>query len=203
MNIIISEISKSFDGNRVLDCFSATFREHELTWIMGPSGCGKTTLLNILMGFIRPDSGTVRGVPRLKSAVFQEDRLCENFNAVSNVRLVCDKGIESSQIISHLENIGLKDSLVQPVSELSGGMKRRVAIVRAILAQSDVLFLDEPFKGLDDETKKATLQYVRDNTKGRTVIMVTHNIDEVRSIDGQLLTMSGKDNNKEYKGKCV
>ncbi len=197
MDIVVSDLTKSFGTNRVLDKCNATFPEHETTCLMGPSGCGKTTLLNILMGLTCPDSGTVQGVPQLKSAVFQEDRLCENFNAVANVRLVCDKSVDDSLIIKHLEDIGLKDSLRQPVSELSGGMKRRVAIVRAILAESDILFLDEPFKGLDEETKRATMQYVRDNIKGRTVILVTHNIEEARMFAAQLVTMKGKDSNND------
>ncbi|HBK86792.1 MAG TPA: sulfate transporter [Firmicutes bacterium] len=197
MDIVVSDLTKSFGTNRVLDKCNATFPEHETTCLMGPSGCGKTTLLNILMGLTCPDSGTVQGVPQLKSAVFQEDRLCENFNAVANVRLVCDKSVDDSLIIKHLEDIGLKDSLRQPVSELSGGMKRRVAIVRAILAESDILFLDEPFKGLDEETKRATMQYVRDNIKGRTVILVTHNIEEARVFAAQLVTMKGKDKSND------
>lgn len=192
MDIIVSNLSKSFGTNHVLVDFNAAFPEHELTCLMGPSGCGKTTLLNILMGFIRPDSGSIKGVPRLKSAVFQEDRLCEGFNAVSNVRFVCNRKADTKKIIAHLESIGLKGSLNQPVSELSGGMRRRVAIVRAILAKSDVLFFDEPFKGLDVDTKKDVMQYLKDNMKGRTVIMVTHDIDEVKALDGSLISMSGK-----------
>ncbi|MEG6614310.1 ATP-binding cassette domain-containing protein [Pseudoclostridium thermosuccinogenes] len=192
MDIVVSEITKRFGSNLVLDRFSATFPKSELTFLMGPSGCGKTTLLNILMGFISPDEGTISGVPELKSAVFQEDRLCESFNAVSNVRLACDRKVDKNTIISHLERIGLKGSLSKPVSELSGGMKRRVAIVRAMLAESDILFLDEPFKGLDDETKKTTIQYVKDNMGKRTVIMVTHDMDEVKALGGRLITMSGK-----------
>lgn len=195
MDIIVSELSKSFGANLVLDRFSTVFQKHMLTSIMGSSGCGKTTLLNILMGLISPDSGTVSGVPRFKSAVFQEDRLCESFNAISNVRLVCDKSVNNDQIISHFESIGLKNCFTQPVRELSGGMKRRVAIVRAILAKSDILFLDEPFKGLDDETKKLTMEYVKENIMGRTTIMVTHSIEEARALSGQLLTMKGKDSN--------
>lgn len=197
MDIVVSNLTKSFGSNRVLDGFNATFREHEVTCIMGPSGCGKTTLLHILMGLLRHDSGLVQGVPQLKSAVFQEDRLCEGFNAVANVRLVCDERVADQQIRLHLANIGLAGSWEQPVSELSGGMKRRVAIVRAMLATSDILFLDEPFKGLDDKTKQATMQYMKDNIKGRTVIMVTHSLDEVRAFDGQLLLMPGKDNGHE------
>jgi len=190
MDINVSNLSKSFGSIPVLTDFTATFPEHELTCIMGPSGCGKTTLLNILMGFISPDSGTVEGVPRLKSAVFQEDRLCESFNAVSNVRLVCSRRLETAKIVSHLERIGLKGSLDKPVSELSGGMRRRVAIVRSILARSDILFLDEPLKGLDADTKRVVIEYLKDNIQDRTVIMVTHDIDEVHALEGRLLKMS-------------
>ncbi|NLE26293.1 MAG: ABC transporter ATP-binding protein, partial [Clostridiaceae bacterium] len=178
MDIVISELSKSYGDNIVLDRYSAVIPENRITFIMGPSGCGKTTLINILMGLIHKDNGTVTGVPSNKSAVFQEDRLCENFNAVSNVRLVCDNRIKNEEIILHLEKIGLKDNLGKPVIELSGGMRRRVAVVRAILAKSDIIFMDEPFKGLDDKTKAESMQYVVDNTKNKTVIIVTHDIDE-------------------------
>jgi len=74
-------------------------------------------------------------------------------------------------------------------------MKRRVAIVRAILAKSDILFLDEPFKGLDVDTKTDVMKYLKDNLQGRTVIMVTHSIDEVMALNGRLITMSGKEIN--------
>lgn len=192
MDIVVSGLSKSFGTNLVLDGFNAVFPEREITCLMGPSGCGKTTLLNILMGFIKPDSGSIQGVPALKSAVFQEDRLCETFNAVSNVKLVLNSKSDSGIIVEHLNQIGLKGSLDKPVNELSGGMRRRVAIVRAILANSDILFLDEPFKGLDDDTKKDVMNYLLDNLKGRTVVMVTHNMDEVKSLNAGLIQMEGK-----------
>ena len=133
MDIVISEISKSFGENIVLNKFSANIPENKTTFIMGPSGCGKTTLINILMGLMREDSGAVTGLPTNKSAVFQEDRLCESFNAVSNVRLVCEKKIKDEEIYSHLAEIGLRDDSKSCI-ELSGGMRRRVAVVRAILA---------------------------------------------------------------------
>ena len=87
--------------------------------------------------------------------------------------------------------IGLIGSLNQPVSELSGGMERRVAIVRAVLANSDVIFLDEPFKGLDVDTKDV-MQYIKSNKQDRTVIMVTHSIDEVEFMNGNLIVMEQK-----------
>lgn len=188
MDIKVSDLVKSFGDNLVLDRFSATFMEKGITCIMGPSGCGKTTLLNIMMGLMSPDSGTVKGVPQLKSAVFQEDRLCEGFNAVSNVALVCGKKADRAGIMANLESIGI-DEFTKPVSEFSGGMKRRVAIVRAIIVRSDITFLDEPFKGLDEKTRDDTIRYIKDNKGDRTVIVVTHNIDEVKSLGGQLIRM--------------
>ena len=188
MDIVISDLVKSFGDNLVLDRFSAEIKKGAVTCLMGPSGCGKTTLINILMGLLEADSGTVTGVPQLKSAVFQEDRLCESFNAVSNVALVCGKKADKGEIKAQLECIGI-DDFVKPVGEFSGGMKRRVAVVRAIMAESDILFLDEPFKGLDEDTKRETMQYVKDNIGGRTVILVTHNIDEVEELGGTLIRM--------------
>ena len=77
-----------------------------------------------------------------------------------------------------------------PVRDYSGGMKRRVALVRAILAQSDVLFLDEPLKGLDERTKESVVSYLKRHFNGRTVIMVTHDRDEVTAFGAELITLS-------------
>lgn len=192
MDISVKGIKKSFGEKVVLDSFTANIRENRLTCIMGPSGCGKTTLLNILMGIETQEEGIINGVPERKSAVFQEDRLCESFNAVSNVRMVCTKAMKDSVITSHLESIGITD-FTQPVREFSGGMKRRVAIVRAILADSYILFLDEPFKGLDDDTKSLVMAYMVENTKERTVILVTHSLDEASAFDCDMILMGEKE----------
>jgi NitT/TauT family transport system ATP-binding protein len=193
MDIVISDLSKSYGEKIVLDGFSAVVPENKMTFIMGPSGCGKTTLINILMGLVNKDNGTITGVPLRKSAVFQEDRLCESFNAVSNVRLVCDNKIKNQEIIFNLEKIGLEGNILKPVIELSGGMRRRVAVVRAIMARSDIIFMDEPFKGLDDKTKAETMQYVAENTKNKTVIIVTHDIDEAKSLGRKIISMGSLD----------
>ena len=196
-DIIAAGLYKRFGDNEVLEDFSAVFKAGEVTCMMGPSGFGKTTLLNILMGLTAPDAGTVTGVPTLKSAVFQEDRLCESFGALANIRLVCDPEISDEKILEHLNTIGLEDSFDKSVGEFSGGMKRRVAIVRAMLAKSDILFLDEPFKGLDDETKLDTIRYVKENLNGRTVVMVTHSTDECRLMGGRLITIGRRDTAEE------
>ena len=189
MDITVNGLEKRYGENRVLTGFTAIFPAGETTCIMGPSGCGKTTLLNIMMGLDFADGGEVRGVPRLMSAVFQEDRLLEGFNAESNIRFVCGKKTYREEIAEHLERIGLAGEHDKPVRNFSGGMRRRVAVVRAVLAKSEILFLDEPFKGLDEKTKLLTMQYVRDNIAGRTVIIVTHSLDEAQAFGGRLINM--------------
>ncbi len=186
-DIIVSGLNKSFNDLHVLEDFSAVFRGGELSCLMGRSGQGKTTLLNILLGIVSKDSGEIENLPDKVSCVFQEDRLCEDFSAVTNVRIVCDKTVTENEIKEQLEKVGLGDSLDRPVRELSGGMKRRVTIVRALMAESELLIMDEPFKGLDETTKLLVAEYVKKHLCGRTAIMVTHDEDEVALMGGHLI----------------
>ena len=179
---MIQGLSKAFDGKQVLRDFSAVLPEGQVTGLMAPSGAGKTTLLRILMGLETPDRGTITGLQGLRlSAVFQEDRLCENLNPVSNLRLVTPT-LSQSAAEEALTAVGLTDCLHQPVRELSGGMRRRVAILRALLAEYDLLFLDEPFKGLDRETKEVVMADTRRRCDGRTVLFVTHDPTELEAM---------------------
>ena len=188
MDIIIKDLCKSYGENKVLENLDAVIEKGRITCLMGPSGEGKTTLLNILMGLEKADSGVIENLPQNKSAVFQEDRLCESFSAFTNVKIVSDR-LADQTIIAHLKQVGLGEAVNQKVSTLSGGQKRRVALVRAILAEKDVLFLDEPFKGLDEDTKKIVTDYLLSNTADTTVIMVTHDIDEAESLGAKVLNL--------------
>lgn len=179
MAIVVGGLIKRFGDLTVLDGFSHVFEENTVTCLMGPSGCGKTTLLHILLGLLPPDEGRIDGLQgKRKSAVFQEDRLCENLSPISNVRLVCPSETCRADISRALAEVGLADFLRQPARTLSGGMKRRVALARAMLAEFDVLFLDEPFKGLDWQTRELAADFVLRRAKGKTVIMVTHDPKE-------------------------
>ena len=185
-DIIIKNLYKSFGDHSVLKNVNLTIKEGSITCIMGQSGQGKTTLLNILMGFEKADSGEVFNIPKNKSAVFQENRLCEDFSVLSNIRLVNDN-ISDATIVSHLHAVGLENEAYQKVSTLSGGMKRRVALVRAILAEKDILFLDEALKGLDEDTKNTTIQYILNNCKDMTILMVTHQKEEALKLNADIV----------------
>lgn len=186
--IHVKNISKAFDGKEVLSSQSFSFPEGTITCVTGPSGCGKTTLLRILAGLEVPDSGIVEKEGSL-AFVFQEDRLSENFNAVSNIRLVTGKNLPAEVILQHLEEIGLKDYAQKPVREYSGGMKRRVAIARAICYDADILLMDEPFKGLDQSLKTKVMDYVKRHCDGKTIIYVTHDPSEAEYLGGNILTL--------------
>lgn len=188
MSIEITNLTKTYDGKTVLKDFSASIPERSVTVIMGPSGCGKTTLLRILLGFVSPDSGRVTGLPEKRGAVFQEDRLCQDFSALSNVTLVMqEKNIPLAK--SLLKELGLGADMDKPVRTLSGGMQRRVAIARALAFDAPLLILDEAFKGLDETTRAGVMETVLRHSSGKTLIAVTHDPEEARFFRGNLIKM--------------
>lgn len=175
--IKLTKLCKAYGEQPVLTDFSVELPSGQTTVLMGQSGCGKTTLLRILANLEQPDSGTLSGIPMRKSMIFQEDRLCENATAWANLHL-CAPKLTKEQAQAGLSALGLTDLNTQPVREFSGGMKRRVAILRALFADYDLLLADEPFKGLDEKTKLRTMEYFRAHTAGKTVVLVTHEEDE-------------------------
>lgn len=152
-DLILEHISKRYGDHVVLEDFSARFPAGQCTCIMGPSGCGKTTLLRIILGLEQPDHGTIQGQVRPVSAVFQENRLFEDFSALSNAAVVCPKG-DRQEAARHLTALGLADSLSLPVRALSGGMKRRVSIARAVLAPGPFWSWTNPLQGWTELPKR-------------------------------------------------
>ena len=177
--LTIRGICKSFEGRPVLEDVSFDFPEAAVTALRGPSGCGKTTLVNIILGLIEPDAGDVLMPASARTAaVFQEDRLIEHFSAARNVRLTAPASVTDEQIRSALSELGLAQDGEKRVSEFSGGMRRRVAVIRAALFQPQFLLLDEPFKGLDEEMRARTAAFLRRNCAQATTILVTHDETE-------------------------
>lgn len=169
-------LEKSFGTNKVLSDISFEIPEGSTVAVTGPSGVGKTTLLNILLDLQKPDSGSLQ-VPVISAAVFQEDRLIENQSAYKNIRLVCDSSVTDEKIYDALNQLLPGADYNAPVSNYSGGMRRRVAIIRACLADSEVITMDEPWTGLDDENARITAEFIKNNTNHKTLIIATHRTD--------------------------
>ncbi|WP_022760186.1 MULTISPECIES: ABC transporter ATP-binding protein [unclassified Butyrivibrio] len=177
MTIDLENISKSYGARKVLENFNLEIENDHSYVITGASGSGKTTLIRILLSLEEPDSGRVHLMGDYKypylnaGVVFQENRLCEQFSAVQNVVMVNKK---NSVKVAEEELLRLlpEDAIHKPVSELSGGMKRRVAIVRACAIPSDMLIMDEPFTGLDLENRIKAIEYIREK-QGRNPLLIT------------------------------
>ncbi len=177
MQIVLNDISKSYGGKPVLRHFSCKISQGSVCAVMGPSGSGKTTLLRLILGLEAPDSGEITGVPPEKSAVFQEDRLCPELSLVGNLRMAVPK-CSKPELTRLLDALGLVDSADKPAAQLSGGMARRAALARALLCDSNLLTLDEPFSGLDEAARHAAIQAIRTYQKGRTLLLVTHRAED-------------------------
>lgn len=191
MTLQAENITKRFGGKLILDNFSARLDGGRPVCLMGRSGCGKTTLALILLGLLPPDEGRIIGTKGLRiSAAFQEDRLPPRLNAVKSLRLVLPREVTPRQIADELAHVGLSGSdLSKPVSELSGGMRRRVAVARAVMAPSDLLLLDEPFSGLDDGTRAMMLRYIKGNLRERMAVVITHNEGDAQALDADILRL--------------
>lgn len=177
--LTLRDIHKSFDGRPVLRGISHTFAESSVTALVGASGSGKTTLLGIIMGLIAPDSGSVQGLPAGVGVVFQEDRLLERQDALHNVKFVCSVDVSDGEIMRHLGEVGI-DEDTKRVSAFSGGMRRRVALVRALIEPRELLILDEPFKGLDELAKIHAAEYIERHRGDAITIVVTHDKNEAQ-----------------------
>ena len=161
MDIKVDHVSKVYGEQQILRDLCCVFPEGKTTCIRGRSGCGKTTLIRLLLGLDIPDKGKIEGISDRKiSAVFQEDRLCENLSAASNIRLVCTETISDRELEEAYKAVALTEVWQKPVRELSGGMRRRVSILRALLADSDCVIMDEPLRGLDEKTRTKTIDYI-------------------------------------------
>lgn len=178
--LTIEHLTKQFGEKTLFRDLCLTVEGPAVLW--APSGWGKTTLLRILMGLDTPTAGRVRGVGRA-AAVFQEDRLCPQLTALQNVTLVLP-GSEKQykeQIKVDFQQLGMDAAaLALPAARLSGGQKRRTALLRALWAPSDTLLLDEPFTGMDPDTLAAAAALLRTRCGTEPVLLATHDREAIR-----------------------
>ena len=196
MNISVKNLYKAYGENEVLKDYSYDFPERGIVCITGPSGCGKTTLVNIIMGLIKPDSGTIEGRQGGIACAFQEDRLLPWNTLFENIYFVCDKNkalrAEQEEVCEKwISAMELSDSKDKYPDELSGGMKRRVALARAMVRSEDadchLIVMDEPFKGLDGDLKLRIMSKVTEGAKDKLLIVITHDKEEAAFLSENII----------------
>ncbi len=169
--IKITKLKKTFGDKVVFNDFSADFADGRMYGIMSPSGGGKTTLLRMIAGLDRDYGGLIDiGGHGKVSVAFQEPRLFGGITAIENVSLVTDESRASDM----LDALGMSTDKNMYPAKLSGGMKQRVSLARALSYNADIYLFDEPFTGLDAERARGTAELIRVCCKGKICIMATH-----------------------------
>lgn len=197
MSLTLKKIGKKYNGVVIYKDFDLMLNEGIITCIMGPSGCGKTTLLNMIGGLIKPDSGLMEGFEGKRfSYVFQETRLLPWKTVEGNLDFVLDHSLpkeERKALTDNLLNMVKMEAFANYYpSQLSGGMAKRVSIARAFAVPSDIILMDEPFSGIDINLKQAMLQHFLEIWKNdrRTILYVTHDVDEALLLSNEIVVFS-------------
>ena len=187
----ITEVTLSFGGQTVMEKFSLTLPKQGLVALMGPSGAGKTTLLRVMMGLESPQSGRANTENAKVALLFQEDRLLPWLTARQNVEAVLGPN-EKQQAAKALGSMGLEEQAWDKLpEELSGGMRRRVALARLICYGGDVWLMDEAFKGLDHESRDALIPFFKQQADTRLIVLVTHEKEDAVRLGAQIIELEG------------
>lgn len=189
--IELKNINFSYGNQQILDDFNLYVKDGECVNLSGVSGSGKTTIIRLVLGLEKPQSGIVTA-PKKISCVFQEDRLVENINVINNIRLPL-KSHQYPLADELLKRLNLSGIAKKRVDELSGGMKRRIAIIRAIAYGGDALILDEAFNGIDYENKIIIADIIKQEflDKGKPVIMITHIKEDAEFLTARTINIKG------------
>lgn len=189
MKIEIKNLNKSFDSNVIFSDYSISVPDG-ICAIMAGSGIGKTTLLRILAGIDKNYTGDISGLGQI-SYCPQEISLFPWYSARKNLKIVLKNVQNADELISEgLDAFGLTSAADKKPNEMSGGMCQRVAVLRAWLYPSDTVILDEPFKGLDTETKERVINYLKKTrTAQRNVIFTTHSLDEAELFSSHIINI--------------
>jgi NitT/TauT family transport system ATP-binding protein len=206
----VRNVQKSFHGKagevRVLDDLSFDINARDFVSIIGPSGCGKTTIFNIIAGLVEPDSGTLlyhgEEIESLRGRVgymMQKDLLFPWRTVLGNVLLGLetrgvDRAAAEEKAREYLKSFGLAGFENAYPKTLSGGMRQRVALIRTLIMDPDILLLDEPFSALDYQTRLYLEGVLKEavETYHKTVILVTHDIDEAVALSKRVVVLSGR-----------
>lgn len=188
MSITMKNVTFAYGTTRICEGLGWTLPENGVVCLWGPSGCGKTTLLRLLAGLEKPQNGAINPTGYRVSMVFQEDRLLPWLTVRQNAAIACN---DEKLVDRLLAAVGLTDLADSTPDAISGGQQRRVALARALAADGDLLLLDEPFTGLDEETKALVLPLIREAAKTRSVVLVTHIAAEAEALGATMIPLNG------------
>lgn len=197
LSLVIDNLEKSYSGLNVLNGFTSRLAAPNIYCLMAPSGAGKTTLFRLIMGLEQPDGGSLSFCGKAAerpvniSAVFQEDRLISHLSPIENIALALPGKADRNTIQAELQKLLPEESLNRPVSTLSGGMKRRCAFLRAVMPPSDLVIMDEPFTGLDEEAKDNVIRYLLSHQRDRLFLIATHDPGDAEKLNAIRLSLEG------------
>ncbi len=186
MSITMDNVTFAYGATRICKKLNWTLPKTGVVCLWGASGCGKTTLLRLLAGLEKPQGGIIKPSGYIVSMVFQEDRLLPWLTVRQNAALACD---DAARVDALLDAVGLGDYADSTPDAISGGQQRRVALVRALAADSELLLLDEPFTGLDEETKALVMPLMREVASTRPVVLVTHIAAEAEALGAAMIPL--------------
>lgn len=191
MLVSFQKVSLRLGEKEVLRDFSLDLQNKGIYGVIGPSGCGKTTLLNLIQGFLQPDGGEIALFSDRISAVFQENRLLPWYTVYQNIALAARRPVGREEVEALLRRLCMPGELDSLPGSLSGGMARRVALARALLSESDILLLDEPFKGVDMACKRQCEKTLQALSGGRLTLLVTHDPGEAAALCDTAILVRG------------
>ena len=190
----VKEITFAFGKKTVLNNLSLELENGEILALMAPSGYGKTTLLGLVAGILRPQEGEIENTFEKVAYVFQEPRLFPWLTVKENLLAVLDEKDEKAEktVFDCLEYVGLSDAADKYPDELSGGMKSRASLARALAYGGDLFLLDEPFAALDENLRHNLAEKLKEylRARGASAILVTHNKEDAESIADRIITLS-------------
>lgn len=196
-DIIFKNFSFSYPDKEIYKNFNAVFQGGKINVVLGASGVGKTTLLNALTGLSGFD-GEIENTPKNVSYIFQNDRLVKTISVEKNLdfvlkKSICDKTARKNAIYDMAKLLEISDVLKRLPTEISGGQAQRVQMARAFLYPSEVMLLDEPFKGLDVSLKTRLIKKFLElwGRDGRTVVLVTHDVYDALLMGDKVFVLSG------------
>ncbi len=185
MKIQINNLCKKYGDKIVFDAYTNTFDFNGILLIKGASGLGKTTLMRIIAGLEKADKGEITKDSKSISFMFQEDRLIPFVSVLKNLTAVCGE----DKALHYLKLMGLENEKDNSPLSLSGGMRRRVSLARALCFNSDLVILDEPFKGLDEELKSTICEIIKEESKKRDFIIISHDSEDAKILNAEIIEL--------------